>query len=959
MQTNEKIKHFEQQQNIIRSLSLDALSGMGLDELFQKTTTLIADNLKVEYCKILELQADAKRLLLRAGIGWKQGLVGHALVEADTGSQASYTLQCKQPVIMENLHTETRFSAPQLLLDHNIVSGMSIVIEGGAHAWGVLGCHSATCKCFSHDDTRFIQLIANMLALAIKRQQSDDAFRQNQQQHQEALRIAHLGYWQHDADSNTILCSKEARHIFELEPDTEPITYASLLNIIHPEDRDTAQHAYKNALNTQLPHNLTYRLLMQDGRIKWVHEQYESIYNPDDSASKSMAIVQDITERKRAEKRLQLISQFCATASGGAFFPALVSSTAQALDSKIVFVAELLPCDIPTAHTLAICIDQQLVEDIEYPLAGTPCEQIIKGQTLSYAQDLQATFPEDHWLVDVAAESYVGVPMRDDDGRVIGHMGVIDDKPIREQQQIINTLVIFAERAATELKQQRTDALLRKLSQAIEHAGESILITDHNGIIEYINPAFTHISGYSADEAIGQTPRILNSGNQDKAFYQSMWKCITNGNIWQGKVIDKNKDGSFYPAMLTIAPIINTEGVITHYVGTHADLTDLDLMEKQFQQAQKMEAIGTLVGGIAHDFNNMLAGITGNIFLAKKMQDNPDALQNLDNIEQLSFRAADMIKQLLTFARKDRVDIKPLPFTPFIKETLKFLSTSIPENITVEQDICADTLSIQGNATQLHQILMNLINNARDAVEDVAEPCISITLQHFQTDHKFIKKHSYFKAGEYARLSVSDNGCGIPEQQLEHLFEPFFTTKEQGKGTGLGLAMAFGAIKTHHGFIEVESRIGKGSSFHIFIPLFKQVESVPETLPATADIQATGELILLADDEQQLREITAEVLEVMGYRVLQAKDGLEAFEIFKTHQHELDLALLDVVMPLCGGMELAKWIRETSADLPVVFLTGYDKEHVLDDAKLIKNSCILSKPIHFDTLNRIIKEQLG
>jgi len=345
------------------------------------------------------------------------------------------------------------------------------------------------------------------------------------------------------------------------------------------------------------------RLLMPDKRIKWIHEQCEVIVAQNGDLVKSMAIVQDITERKKAEKRLQIISQFCATASGESFFPALVSSTAQALDSKIVFVAELLPDSIPTARTLALSIDQILIKNIEFPLAGTPCEQIIKGHSLTFANGLQASFPEDPWLVDVAAESYIGVPMKDDDGHVIGHMGVIDDKAIHNQQQIIDTLIIFAERASAELKQKRTETSLRKLSQAIKHAGESILITDRNGIIEYINPAFTRISGYSPAEALGQTPRILNSGNQDQAFYKSMWKRITSGKIWQGKVIDKNKDGDFYPAMLTIAPIMDGNNNITHFVGTHADLSDLDNMEKQFHQAQKMEAIGTLVGGIAHDFN--------------------------------------------------------------------------------------------------------------------------------------------------------------------------------------------------------------------------------------------------------------------------------------------------------------------------------------------------------------------
>jgi len=237
-------------------------------------------------------------------------------------------------------------------------------------------------------------------------------------------------------------------------------------------------------------------------------------------------------------------------------------------------------------------------------------------------------------------------------------------------------------------------------------------------------------------------------------------------------------------------------------------------------EARKMEALGTLVGGIAHDFNNMLAGMTGNLYLAKqKLRNNPEAVRNLDNIEKLSRRAADMIQQLLAFARKGMVNMKETPLAPFVKETIKFLRASVPENIHLHQYICNDALPVRADATQIHQVLMNLVNNACDATEGVDEPRIFIRLQAFETDDAFMKRHACFKPGRYAYLSVRDNGCGIPEARIKTVFEPFFTTKAVGKGTGLGLSMVFGAIKTHHGFVDVESIEGEGSTFHIYIPL--------------------------------------------------------------------------------------------------------------------------------------------
>jgi len=507
------------------------------------------------------------------------------------------------------------------------------------------------------------------------------------------------------------------------------------------------------------------------------------------------------------------------------------------------------------------------------------------------------------------------------------------------------------------------ESTLRKLSQAISQAGESILITNREGIIEYVNPSFSKLTGYSAEEAMGQTPRLLKSGNQDAAFYEAMWKTITAGNVWQGKVIDRRKDGSFYPSVLTISPIFDESGEAanyTHFVGIQSDLSELEDMEHRFQQAQKMEAIGIMVGGIAHNFNNMLAGMTGNLYLAKmKVQAQPDVVKKLTNVEELSGHAAEMIQQLLAFARKGIVSMKEMPLVPFIKETLKLLHASVPENIEVHEDICSTALQIKGDVTLLHQVLANLVNNARDALEDVDDPCITIRLESFYADVSFLGNHPDFERGSFAHLSVEDNGIGIPEHQLKHLFEPFFTTKEQGKGTGLGLSMVFGAVKTHHGFVDVDSRAGKGTSFHVYIPLLESKTVAFEPIHKKESVSGHGELILLADDEQHVREVAAEVLEMLGYKVLQAEDGLKAMEIFKIHGADIALVILDAVMPHCSGNELAQRIRKMRSDIPVLFVTGYDKEYVLNGNEAIANSEVLTKPVQFETMSQMIRQMLG
>ncbi len=509
------------------------------------------------------------------------------------------------------------------------------------------------------------------------------------------------------------------------------------------------------------------------------------------------------------------------------------------------------------------------------------------------------------------------------------------------------------------LVEERT-ASLRKLTGAVTHAGESIIITDSNGVIEYVNPAFTRMTGYRAEEVLGQTPAILKSGNQDDMFYQTMWATISAGHVWHGKVIDRKKDGSFFPVMLTISPVFDTpeqQSDFSHYVGIHADLSAIYDMEGQFQQAQKMEALGTLVGGIAHNFNNMLAGMNGNLYLAKTKIRDATTIARLNLVESISKQAAEMIQQLLAFASQDVVSMKAMDFKQFIVDSLPLFQLKMPKSITFHQAICTETLWIEGDANQLHQVLMNALNNARDGVETVEYPQINIHLDIVVADDDFLTAHPQSKPGRYACLGIKDNGCGFPNDLSEHLFEPFFTTKEQGKGTGLGLTMVYGALKTHHGFAEISNQTTGGTSLNLFIPLLdvhdgNQVQEIVE-------IEAKHELVLLAEDKQELREIMSEVIQSMNYRVLPAADGLQALELFTSRRYDIDLVILDVMIPHLDGIILAEKIRMLEPDMPVIFLTGHDKDVVMGDQHPMPNSISLTKPVDFDVLQDLIEQMLG
>ncbi len=503
---------------------------------------------------------------------------------------------------------------------------------------------------------------------------------------------------------------------------------------------------------------------------------------------------------------------------------------------------------------------------------------------------------------------------------------------------------------------------LKKMHYAMDCAGDSILMTNHKGEIEYVNAAFCRMTGYAQHEVIGLTPgAMMKSGQQPQRFYKEMWATIQRGEIWDGELIDRRKDGQLFPVAMTISPVF-ADGKITHFIAIQQDVSKQRALEEELRQSQKMEAVGILVGGIAHDFNNILAGVTGNMYLAKAKIESGKALEAVDkisNIQQLCDQAASMISQLLAFARKDIVQMHELSLYNLMEESLKFARVTISENIRFHFELSQERFMILGDVSQLQQVLINLLNNACDAVETVAAPCIDLRLFGYMPDDAFVALYPEAEGQRYVCLSIRDNGCGIKEDDLNQIFDPFFTTKAVGKGTGLGLSMIYGTMKSHSGLVDVQSEGGNGTVFHLYFPIVAKTKTTVSTI--NEDIRthvSKGETLLLADDDPVVRLTTSEVLESWGYTVLQAVDGIEALAVFKEHQDEIALVLLDVIMPRCGGVEFAARVRKINADMPVIFMTGYDRGQVLADGELIENGEVLTKPVKFDELSNCIRKML-
>jgi len=567
---------------------------------------------------------------------------------------------------------------------------------------------------------------------------------------------------------------------------------------------------------------------------------------------------------------------------------------------------------------------------------------------------------DDHTITfeGMSAHGHYVLPIMSE-GEVIAVLNLYLEHGHQRDKAVDRFLAMAADALSVIIRSHHIEENALKVLSAVDQAGEAIMISDTKGRIEYVNQSFSKITGYSAEEAIGSRTSLLKSGTQPRSFYTQMWDTINAGKVWSDEVVQKSKFDRFYPALLTISPSRNAQGQITKFIGIHSDLSEQKNLEAQFRQAQKMEAIGTLTGGIAHDFNNMLAAILGNLYLAKKINNDPESLlKRLESIEQVSLRATSMIQQLLTFSRKDMTHMHHVLLPEFIDEAMELLHSSVPENIKLVQDVCSEPLMVWGDATLLHQVLMNLVINARDALEASKDPTITVSLKPFYADAIWVENHVDFIVGEYALLTVADNGEGISDHDVENIFEPFFTTKPQGKGTGLGLSMVFGAVKSHSGVIQIAKDVQEGAMFEIYLPIIKGLEDKLIQTPAIAVQSAKGETILLADDEATVRSTTAEFLEMLGYQVLQAADGEESMDVFNQHFDSIDLAILDVVMPTVGGLELSEHIHRIKPSTPILFVSGYDRGQTFDDYVLAENSEILTKPVDFNQLSQKIRHFL-
>jgi two-component system, cell cycle sensor histidine kinase and response regulator CckA len=501
----------------------------------------------------------------------------------------------------------------------------------------------------------------------------------------------------------------------------------------------------------------------------------------------------------------------------------------------------------------------------------------------------------------------------------------------------------------------RAEETLIKLSQAVEQSPASIIITDTDGLIEFVNPKFTQLTGYSLEEVLGKNPRVLKSGKVPPELHRELWETITAGRVWEGEFLNKKKNGELFNEHATISPIRNRDGLVTHFLAIKEDTTEQRQMAAQLLQSQKMESIGRLAGGVAHDFNNMLTVILGCVQLALfRVPEGGKLWHYLDQISKAARRSSDITRQLLAFSRKEIISPRVINLNTQIIETQSTLGRLIGEDINLSFKPVTNIWSIKADPSQLDQILVNLAVNARDAMDNGGN--LAIETANVKIDRIYSQYHVDAPPGDYVQLTVSDSGSGMDGPTLALIFEPFFTTKEVGKGTGLGLATVYGIIRQNNGFINVYSEPGHGTTFRLYFPRFAGGALLPAQ-PPEAEISGSG-TVLLVEDDLLVREMSRQMLEEIGYLVIQAETPRQAIEICSNDEAQLDLILTDVVMPGMNGKEMVEIIETLRPDIKVLFMSGYTSDLVAQRGVVDEGRRFIQKPFDMHSLNEKIKDTL-
>jgi PAS domain S-box-containing protein len=783
---------------------------------------------------------------------------------------------------------------------------------------------------------------SELLVEVADRKRAEEKLRQNESQLAEAQRIAHVGNWSWDVQTNAVSWSDEHFRLFGLSPQEFTPSYEATLKYTHPDDRDLVTSTVENALQTHEPFSFDLRVIHPDGKMRILHSRGNVISDEQQHPISVFGTAQDVTELRQADEQLRNSEQY---------FRSLIENASDLI--TILDSSGTIRYESPS---------------IERILGYQPEERI--GQSpysLLHPDDLlmaQRFFAEGMKHPGVALLAECRLQHKDGSWRVLETKGInlLDDPLIG--------VIIVNSRDITSRKQ--AEAALRESEERYHRFFDENLaggyISTPDGRLLACNPAFARIFGFASCEEASE--HNLDAIYPDPKAREAFLELIREKRKLERYEVELRRcDGTPVHVIENVVGVFDEHGTLVELKGSVLDTTDRKLAEQalfeseeRLQQSQKMEAIGTLAGGVAHDFNNLLTAILGNTHLALRSLQPDDPLQlRLVEVEKAGNRATVLTRQLLAFSRRQHLERRTINLNDTINEIMKLLRRIIGEDVEVRVIATPGLSAIFADPAQIEQVIMNLAVNARDAMPQGGQ--LTIETSNIELDESYQRQYPYVSPGKYVQIMVSDTGSGMDAETQKRIFEPFFTTKEVDKGTGLGLSMVYGIVKQHDGHINVYSEVGQGTIFRIFLPVVES-EVEKEGLVLQLPLRGGTETILVAEDEEALRNLARDILEGLGYKVLLAKNGEEAVAMYEQHREQIDLLLLDVVMPRMGGIAAYERIRESNGDVPLILMTGYSAATV--QSRFVKQNelmeelgaTVLQKPYNVEGLGRKVREVL-
>jgi signal transduction histidine kinase/CheY-like chemotaxis protein len=602
-------------------------------------------------------------------------------------------------------------------------------------------------------------------------------------------------------------------------------------------------------------------------------------------------------------------------------------------------------------HVVTQGISEGLVDSVTRDLLIQADVQITNPIAIDdWAQEVdnKSLAPISKILMHHGVSASLIAPIQADDGSLIGGLILSANEPRAWSKEEIDLVIAVGQQLGTASQRirllEQIREQMRQVQQIVDTVPEGVILLDNDGMILLSNPAGVNDLTLLADADIGTSLTHLGNRPLSDILHRDP------KNPWC-KISYKNR------LFEAIAKPLDKGSGLEGWVLVLRDVTAKYETQKRIQQQERLAAVGQMAGGIAHDFNNMLTTIM--LYAQRPLRKhelNDDLKKSLNTILTQSKQAAELVQQILDFSRRSPIDTSPIDLGPFIKETVRVLQRTVPENISLTLETDPEEYIVNSDPTRIQQVLMNLVVNARDAMPEGGTLRINLSKVCLSDDEE--PPAVGMSPGNWICMSVSDTGTGIPAEVLPHIFEPFFTTKETGKGTGLGLAQVYGIVKQHHGQVRVETKEGEGSTFYIYLPL-----STAENDPAAKDRvyssipQGTGETILLVEDNEKMREVGTTILEDLGYKVLSASNGREALEMFKTNG-DIDLLFTDIVMPEIGGAALLDELRQMGSDVKAIAVTGHILAEDLENLKKAGIASVVHKPYDVDILAEVIREAL-